>query len=243
VSVLPEKYRTNIVDPEGSSRLKLKRAAEESSLFEDVGMFDTIAGAQRAFVSDSKCDIVFVSYRFPLSESSSFLNSVRTLSSGKDTVFVLVSENVCDPTVVSRHVAAGFSGFLVEPYSLEALNEIVTLAKKIRVQLSSTAEESMLRMLVRDIFGKFDITVALRRASIEPRESKRLLHESCEVLPGLPKEQLELFYSYAAEYLDERKCMQLLPEGYRYIGQSRRVPIQVEKDLLRNLQEQLKIVE
>jgi len=235
-----DKCAALIVVPDNSLRLKLKRAAEESGLFESIVTFDSFQKAQMAFLEERGWDIAFISYAYPVSESGEFLQNARTKSAGEKTVFIQVLQSSADTTAVSRHLAIGFSGFLVEPYSLDALTEIVDLSRQLKFQFSTHKEEATLRLLLREIFGEIDIVHALLRAKIEPKQSKKALLESCDVLRGLPRSQIDRFYSLAEEYLSIDLPQSLLPPGYEYTGTSKRVPLQVEKDLIKRLNDLIK---
>ena len=124
-------------------------------------------------------DISQESKRSPAGETAAY---VRIVESGTQSL-----------TTISLNLVGGFDGQLVEPYSVEGLQEVTSLALEVCHYRSINRAQYAISLLVDEIAAQLDSVAAVRHEKGEARISMRLLQEMCYAIHSLDQGLQDFF--------------------------------------------------
>lgn len=190
---MAREYHTLIVDPDGPSRLRLRAALQVLPEFRRVStslQFTDCAGRVTEPV-----DIVFLSARFPLHELQQLLAKAKRTPNLASAAFIIVQQASAQTSAnAASQVLAGVDGMLNEPFSVDALAEIVVLAERVKTEQQRARERAAIDLLAREICEQLNMVSAARARGEDAGISARALRETCSVIRTLEAEALDYYF-------------------------------------------------
>lgn len=213
-----------VVDPDASSRVRLKQATVAVHQFQSAQLLDTLDKAVKKLEDAAgHIDVVFVSERFKNEEVVSFIQKAKALKTAQDAAFILVmqqSDNAKEH--VGQAMVVGADGFLFEPYSVDSLVEITALANKVKKERSEAREKAAIGFLLQDMVGALDKVAYIKSCQVDVSRSLAKLREKCGTFQSFEEETLQMYFDVILAEL-ENAPMPKPPAGLNYRGASERV--------------------
>lgn len=233
-----------VIDSDTQARIRLKSATQSVVQFQVVDLHDSIDEVLARLENSGHIDIIFISRRFSQREIDAFIERAKQTPGGQDSAYVIVlGTSKQDSQQVARNVLSGADGFLLEPFSVDNLAEITSLAARVKMERSQQREAAALRFLIRDVMKQLDKLAYIKKWDFEVGSNMRHLKEMCSVFHALEKETLEIYYEImATEFSNAR--IPIFPEVPKvYGGASKRVRQKIEAKVLKQLGEELRTEE
>lgn len=232
------KYTALAIDPEIDSRMRLKQATLTLPRFGNTLLFSSLQEASRQLDHFAAIDIVFISDRVEETESRAFVEQGKQSIGGQDSAYVLVIDsNKNDSTTIAAQVMAGFDGFLVEPFSLEDLDNTTVLATKVKKDRGKSREIKAMELIVSDMIAQLDKIAYLRTFQFEPSKSMKRLREQCSVLGMMNAEAQEIYFEIALRMFEEAPLNTYDKNLRHYQGVSSRIRKIMEEKIIAELEE------
>lgn len=146
-----------VVDPDAQSRMRFRQAAISGGRFTEIIQVNSVEEAQHKIQFIEKLDIIFVSAAIPLDQFSKFVTYVRKDAKDKDSSFVSMFRAEDDaPSLAASYGAVGADGFLVQPYSIDALNDICLLSTEKRAERRLAREAASVKLMAKNAIEQLD---------------------------------------------------------------------------------------
>jgi DNA-binding NarL/FixJ family response regulator len=220
------KYNCIIVEPDMSSRMKLKQAAAQVTDFGVVTPMGTLQDGISALENGERAiDVVFVSARFESSDISQFIQQAKKARLGEDAAYVMIMKAQPQGNAsLAENMIIGGDSVLCEPYSVDSLVEITRLAARVKKERQGAREKIAINLLINDIINQVDVVAHLKSAGCELGTSVKKLREMCGVLGNLTPEMRDYYYETAANSFAEAKVPpKAAATSKKYVGVSSRV--------------------
>jgi DNA-binding NarL/FixJ family response regulator len=230
-----QQYRLNAIlaDPDITTRMRLRQATTAVPQFAEVIQAATLNEAIYKLESESRFDVVFISYKFNLEETKTFIEGAKKTKQGELAAFVLVLRTRDqDKSTIATGVMMGIDGFLFEPYSVDSLVEMTNLARKVRDERSAAKEKMATSLLVKEIIDQLDLVAYLKSCGYAVSKSKDRLIELCASLKGMHAENAEERTEYIASLFIDAPLPKKAFEAKKYGGVSARVRQRMEKKVM-----------
>lgn len=225
----PARFNVLILDPESSSRGKLKQAALSLGKFNKV---HTTSTAQEALLKTDgidSVDVVFVSYRLSEDEIHEFIKKCKASKAGSDWAFILVVKATEQSNEkVANALLRGANGFLFEPYAADDLRAIAELTAKVKSENDERRRKTAALLLFNDVIPHIDAMAILRQNKRDTKVARRRLEEKAKALESLKKNDPALFIESAIEAFEKAP----VAGAKNYNGVSQRVRERMEKRAL-----------
>ena len=232
---VPVKFDAVIVDPDLDTRMRLKQCTAAVHQFGKVAQAGALRDAVSKLSSDAT-DVCFISYRFDQSEVTKFISDGKASKGGQDTAYVLVLKSADQSSsTVATNVLAGFDGFLFEPYSVDQLLELTSLADKVRKERGTQREEVAMKFLLSDIINQVDQIAFLKASGIDMGLSIRKLKELCSVLRNLEPASRETYLRVAIDTFENAPIPKKIFQRKIYGGASSRLKKRQEQAILEEI--------
>ena len=228
------KFNCIIVDPELSSRMKLKQATTQVVDFGTVLPLGSFTDAMNSLSGGERnIDVVFVSARFETSDISGFIQQAKQAKHGQDAAYVMIMKAQPQGNAsVAENMMLGGDSVLCEPYSVDSLIEITRLAARVKKEREGARERIAITLLIGDIITQVDLVAYLRATGCEPGTSMKKLREMCTMLGQLSPEMLAFFHESAIKEFSEAKIPPRALNAKKYSGVSSRVRKRMENKIV-----------
>ncbi|NDC38072.1 MAG: hypothetical protein EBZ48_08460 [Proteobacteria bacterium] len=221
-----------ITDPDLDTRMRLKQASSSVHQFGKVYQAQSLKDATAKLGEESQIDVCFISYRFDQAEVTNFIKDAKALKGGQDAAYILVLKSKDQQSsTVATNVIAGFDGFLFEPYSVEQLVELTSLAARVRKERSGERESAALRFLLNDIMNQIDQVAYLKAAGFDMGPSLKKFKDMCSVLGSLSPESKVIYETLAVDLFEQAPLPKKIFQRKIYGGASSRVKRRQEKEI------------
>lgn len=229
----PRKLDMILIHPVTEVRMRLKAAAVSVQEFGKCVHSSSLEEARRKFESEEEfpiCDIVFVSYHYPLDEITNFIESSKTIVKTQDATFILMMEQGAKSNAeMGQVLLSGPDGFLFEPYSVDQLVDITKTAARIRRERSSAREIAALKLILKDVAKNVDTYWLMRRLQYDGEMARARLRDSCSSLALLTPEAFEIYRRLLVDAFDLAVVPPLPTNLVTYTGMSDRARKKVEQ--------------
>jgi AmiR/NasT family two-component response regulator len=213
-------YRAVISEPNTTKRLNFRYALAATQQFDAIVPASSAEDVLHTLRAEVSVDVVFLSTRLGTENVHTLLQNARALTEGKDAAYVmLVERDQQHVGAIAANILQGADGQLCEPYSVEALQEVLELALRVRHERQQARARLALRLLVQEIAEQLDAVAELRGQRYKARLSAKLLCEMCEVLKDLSPELQAYFHEQLLEVFIARPQ----PKPKLYAGPSNRL--------------------
>jgi len=162
-----------IISPDLEGRMRLKQAMAFVPDFKVVKVMSTLSEALQRLFSGESFGSFFISTLFGQDVAREFIRKSRQTEGGRDAAYVFTFSGEARSADVAEDLMQGVDGFLIEPFSVEALQRIYTLAVEVRKQHILARQRSSIRMLSQSAIDGID-EVALSLSVSGERGGARL---------------------------------------------------------------------
>ncbi len=201
-----------VVENRTTYRAQLKQALRSAGVISKVSTVSTPSEALRLIQKGDAPDIICISDRFERGLVSELIRSVRELYAGRDAVFILTVDATADGSTLTAGLIEGISGFLVSPYSLAGLEEVIRVARRVKRDNVQARVQKALGFYIEGLRTQLNELATHvkhgRRAGI----SSQVFSEMCSALkeldPELSTQYLDaLVESFTGELVREQKVL------------------------------------
>ena len=193
-----------------------------SSIFPTVHAANSLQEAELR-LSEEPIDIVFIAMREDGGVINEFIHRSKQELAGRDAAYVLLLEGRRSSIEVARTLVDGADAILLEPYSVESLQTISRLAKKMKKERSRVRMQVPLRLLVREIAAQLGQVARLEKSGASGSVSRAVLQEMCAVLGELDPETRSLYFEVILDVFPELPATHCSVHVDTYRGVSQRV--------------------
>ncbi len=231
------------IDPDTRTRLMLKHAM---SL---VVQFDSIysVGNERAaleLLSEFKYDLVFVSDKLGKERISKFIKQAKKTEYGEVAGYILLCSNQEDSKGLTNSLLEGADGMLLEPYSIDSLEELSLLAAKIKAKRVEEKRKAALSYISSDVLRCVDLmsqAVFLNHpTAIIKKTVKNINNFISNYENGAI---LNLYLESLADAFSKVERPVQIVQACRYRGPSQRIKKQEEKKIIESMESSMGDIE
>jgi DNA-binding NarL/FixJ family response regulator len=232
-------FNALIVDPDTDCRIRLKQALRQVPQFDEVtsrGMLDIGEKPEELLKG---IDVVFLSSRLDSVVLQLFAQVAKEDSNrGPTAVVTIRSKNVSKAEVATGYLA-GVDGILLEPFSVNAVEEIAQIAESIRREDQERRFSTALRLLVQELGSQVSHLAEMERRQQPARITRAVLKEMGSVLHELEGPQLARYFDILCEVFPESEIPNPAEyeSGKAYRGSSERIRRNVARDVITKLQD------
>jgi response regulator RpfG family c-di-GMP phosphodiesterase len=229
-----------VIDPDIGSRIRLKTAANSVYTFHHVVVYTSITESEERLREEAPFDIVFLSEKLPSNDVNQFIEKAKRTKFGEDAAYIrLVVTNDGTETAMAKAVIAGFDGCLIQPYSVEGLEEVAKLTAQVKAQLRSEREKAAIDCLLKEIIKHVDRLAFVQSAEMETGATFKQLKTACSSIQKFEPTMLEYYYQEAMKLFEQTPPNASLGERANYQGVSRRTKKKVAKHLITASQKEI----
>ncbi len=218
---MPYTYSILILDPAAENRSRLKNAASAIGIFSPAKVAESLLEGDNKLCAASY-DIIFISSRLDDKETAQFIGRWKQAPHGRDAAYVKVCHGESNRDDVAQLLIDGADGILLEPFSAEALIEIVYLAERVKQERQQVRTKAALHLLVREISDQLHQLTQLEKHGRAANISRAVMHEMCGVLRELEPDAKELYYQILFEVFSQstpQKKAERAHPSYRGVSQ------------------------
>ncbi|MCB9030217.1 MAG: hypothetical protein H6619_04135 [Deltaproteobacteria bacterium] len=225
-------YNALIVDPDSKARVRLKEAAKIQRIFGRINVSSSLLHAkQRLQEGETECDVVFLAEQFDMEDIAEFIKVAKKTEFGEDCAYILVikSEDT-EGTTEATSVLAGVHGILQAPYSVNRLQEIVSIASRVKGENEVRRRKDAIRTLIQKLVKEYDKITSYMSKGMNVTRSVERFQERCQQLKKFQDD--EAFAMYCDIAIDVFQKSR--PKKRDYGGASKRI----RDRMMKKLQEQ-----
>lgn len=185
-----------IIDPVRRDRLRLKEVSYGSEKFDRVDLVESLSAARRWLdeLGTEVCSIIFISSSFPYDSISKWIETAKDITASQDSAYILVMEAAQqEKTVAAANVLMGIDGFLLEPYGVGAVEDVIKLASQVK-RNRQLARKAAVELLVDESMIHLDMAAGEKLRGKSPEERLKYFRKLGKVLFRLSEANLEWYY-------------------------------------------------
>jgi response regulator RpfG family c-di-GMP phosphodiesterase len=228
-----DRFNILIVDPDTSSRGRLKQVAMSLTTFNKVYVCNNLAEGLEKSKLGEQIDVVVLSYSFGINEVATFVKEAKSSPKGQEWAYVSVLKSASEQhDTIANHVVIGIDGFLFEPYSADNLKEMAEVTAKIKKLNSDKRKLAAMKMLLKEIAKHIDAVSFYKSQKKEVPSATKKLHDACEKLKKYREEYYEIYLEAMIDVFQKMTP----PQNNLYTGVSLRVKQKLEQKRLVELE-------
>jgi len=215
------KFNALIVDPNAYSRANLWQVTLYDPNFNSVKAVSSLEDATAQLQNGNRFDVLLVTSDLEPERVREFIPAAKQIDAGKEAAYVIVlKQNHQDAENVAASLVDGTDGFLLEPYSVDALRRVANIAARIKKQHEANRARAAMTLLFRDVVPKLDAYAeAARKKKDAPIAEKEFRHVAAS-LQKLIKGHEDVYLSLAEEFFEKASPR---AAKSKYKGASKRV--------------------
>ena len=230
-----EKFNTLVIDTELDNRIKIKQITCSVSVFGSFAQAASLNEGMNKLNGDERIDTIFISEVHEDEELKNFIEAAKKTKWGDEATFILV---IKDKEKLKTHMArcmmAGIDGFLCQPYSVESLTEIATLASRLRKERSEAKEVITIKFLMHQISEQISLIAQMKANNLPTAREGRKLVELCDIFKSLDDSKKQKYLMVAIDVFEAAPLPRPLAVK-SYVGVSSRVKKRMEEKILKQL--------
>ena len=228
-----------IVEPAAGPRNRIRSAISNLQSFAAPHMALSSEEAERAIKNSPSVDLVFISHRIGLDSAIALMVSLKAELVARDAAFILLMDGSADRSVLADIMLKGIDGFLIEPYSVDQLSEVVKIAEKVKAEHRAARFQRAGVLLVKELIDQIDQLSSLVKAGRPAAISKAVLQDMCEAVHRLEPELQANFTSMMVEIFTsiQNPHQSSRVNARSYTGSSERVRKRLAEKALDNLRQ------
>lgn len=186
-------YSALIVDSNREHRARLKTVMRATPYFPSVYYANSLEEAEQCLI-EHRIDIVFLALRSGGRLVNEFINRLKTKAAGRDAAYVVLLEGRRSSLEVVKNIVDGADALLLEPYSVDSLFTITTLAESVKRDRAQLRIRAAMHLLVQEIAAQVGQLAKLEKTGAHAAISRGMLHEMCAVLRELDPEMTRIYW-------------------------------------------------
>lgn len=222
-------YNALLVDNDMTGRTRLKTVALAVTAFKKAHTANDLREAMTRLGGFDPVDVVFVSAAFGLSNIGDFIKNAKETKHGADCAYVLVhGSNAESSDTIAKSLLTGANAMIGEPYSVDAVREIVEIATKVKKENGLARKKAAIGMLVQSLVTEYDKLVLYLSRGLPVERAKRKFAEKCDTLKKTVDEgDMSAYFEIASQVFESAS-----PASTKmYEGGSKRVREKMEAKL------------
>ena len=229
---MSEQIAALIVDPDTTTRHRLREALGTLSQVDAVVLAGGTGEAHSKIQESDRFDLVFIGDSNPRTAAQALLKQARSMRATMDAAFISVLSAAPEAAVLNADLLHGVDGFLVAPYSINSMTQMIEIAEAVRKDRRDLRLRAALQLLIQEIRSQVTLTARLLSDGCAARTSLELLREMCAALRDLPLENQSQYLELLLSSFSDRNGQ---PERYR--GVSERVRSRFSRKAIQRLRE------
>lgn len=188
-----------VIEPAAGPRNRIRAAISNLRLFSSPHMLLSTEEAERAIKNETSTDIVFISNRVGLDNAIALMVSLKAEFAARDAAFILLMEGSTDRGVLAEIMLKGIDGFLIEPYSVDQLSEVVKIAERVKAEHRAARFKKAGVLLVKELIDQIDQLSALVRSKRPATISRAVLQDISSAIHQLDPELQAQFHTLVVD--------------------------------------------
>jgi hypothetical protein len=188
-----EKYDILVVDPNRERRMRLKAATASVLSFGSVALCSEFKKGLEVLKDGDQRIIVFVGPESGEKSIRTFIDEAKQTSQGQDSAYLILLSGETGKAGLTSSILDGCDGVLLEPFSVDSLVEVTTLAASTHRQRRRAREEAAIAHLVPSALNTLDAIATSKVTGSSPGEKVRDLKVYAKAIQGLD-ESLRTYY-------------------------------------------------
>jgi hypothetical protein len=188
-----EKYDILVVDPNRERRMRLKAATASVTSFGSVALCSEFKKGLEVLKEGEQRIIVFVGPESGEKSIRAFIDEAKQIPQGQDSAYLLLLSGDTGKAGLTSSILDGCDGVLIEPFSVDSLVEVTTIAASTHRQRRRAREEAALAHLVPSALNALDSIATSKVTGSSPGEKVRDFRLYGKAIHGLD-ESLRAYY-------------------------------------------------
>lgn len=209
-----------IVDFNPMSRSFLWQVTVEGVYFRRVKAYSHTQDALEHLRSGVKYDVLLITSQIPQEETKSFIQKAKESEGGKEAAYIVV---VKMPDQTTENVASGMlggtDGFLFEPFSVESLKQVATIAERVRKKFEDERQRAAYRLIATDVMRSLDEFAVATITNENIPGARKQMQQSVRSIKKMTSEQYGMYVDIMSSVFETARPR--APLGYK--GASQRV--------------------
>jgi len=231
----PHTYTGVIYDPDEGSRMRLKSATMSVSDFGAVSAGADEHDAMLCVDRHQRVDLIFLSEKIAADRIQRFIETSKQNPKAELASFIIVKSSTLGGITAPGALLLGADGIICEPFSVEALMEIIALARRLSRERELVHRRLGATLLVTDLISQIDAAAYLKAQGTKAVSLERSMRQLREKARELAEEQPEIYFDVLVRLLEKAKPMQGELKTRLYQGASNAVRRRVETKLLHEI--------
>lgn len=214
-----EKFSAVILDSESYRRENLRQVLRADSHFKKLASMGTQRELERELETGSLFDIFFIEERLSEAVIGELMAEGQDNKSVTESAYIVVGSSADSGTEDSaKKLLLGAHGFLFEPFSVDAMEEVVAIASKIKLEARRVRVGAAVSVLLKSASETLD-HLALAKKAGQNVDLKHNLGEKIREITDLVKEDKKLYFQQVCNVFENASP----PKALSYKGPSERV--------------------
>ena len=233
-------YNCLAIEPDSKNRMILKQAMSLVAEFNHITLVRNDKAALELLRSGSAYDLIFISDRFDKNKISQFIKKAKEFDSVFLAGYILLTSTQNDARTVAKSLLQGIDGVLIEPYSIDSLQELSLLAAKVKEQREEEKRKIVLSFLASNVIYCVDIMAQAIILSHSANSIRRTIKRVNESILSLGSNNiLELYLDILSKSFMKVQKPVIVVQECRYKGTSERVKKIAQKDVIDKLENKI----
>ena len=233
-------YNCLAIEPDSKSRMLLKQAMSLVAEFNHITLVRNDRAALELLRSGSTYDLIFISDRFDKNKISQFVKKAKETDTGFLAGYILLTSTQNDARTVAKSLLDGIDGVLIEPYSIDSLQELSLLAAKVKEKREEEKRKTVLNFLASNIIYCVDIMAQSIMLNHSINSMKKTTRRVYDLILSLENDKiLELYLDILCKSFMKVQKPVIVVQECRYKGSSQRVKKIANKDVIDKLENKI----
>ena len=216
-----------IINPLLESRMRFKQVGNSTGMFKHIQLVTTLQEGLARLEGPQTCDVLYVSSRFDPRLITEFVKTGRSSPRGLDSAYLMVMGSIEGSSEnIARSLATGIDGFLVEPFSVDNLQDSARLAQKLKRQRCESRQKAAVDILISHAVQMIDEAAAQAKKALPYGAQLKKLQSLQVTLKELGPEMKQYYISRAIEKFGDAPVF-LEAIKREYFGASKRVQARI----------------
>jgi hypothetical protein len=196
--------------------MQIKSAASASGIMGEVELHKDIRSALRDLGSGPDRTAIFVSDEFTTEDMSQFLAEAKRTPGAKNSAFIInIKSKDADQSAIATTILRGFDGMLVEPFSVDAIEEIIRVSSSIHAERNVESQRAAVQYLTVQLLSALDRVATAKAMEKPPGENIRELKSISSDIASLDPVLHQIYFQALITESDKKRPPEELVEYFR----------------------------
>ncbi len=230
-------YNCLAIDPDSKNRMLLKQAMSAVIQFNSVYSVRNERIGLELLKQNEKYDLIFISDKIEKKRILKFIKEAKETSVGFLAGYILLCSVKGDAKFLADSMLGGIDGVLIEPYSIDSLQELSLLAAEVKLKREDEKRKMIFRFLVADVVRCLDVLVQSQVLGHPLNSMKKTIKGVYDIALAYEDESIFKAFMGALEdcFIGIKKPV-IIAQECRYKGPSARIKRIEEKNLVKELE-------